>query len=241
MRGLFCWDRKRDKILGYKPLSKDEANPLDWVGMSPSGKWVLVAGVSGDGGKTSGLNIVDPGFSKWHRVSRTTAHSDVGTDVRGREVIVMQNPSTDYIDIVPLDPGTRPVTSSKEYAVGKARPLVRLFYSSNDPAGFSGSVHISCNVPGYCVVSTYCSPGKPERNWLDRSMILVKLDPEAPKAWYLAKIHNTTGTYWEETHATITRDGKQIVWASNWGKQVDRKTVFTMQLTMPPGWRERLK
>ena len=241
LRHLICWDRDQDKILGHMPLTADEAGPIDWVGMSPLGTWVIVGGDSDGGRKTAGLNITDPGFAEWHNLAVSTAHSDVGLDSHGREIMVMQNTATDHIDLIPLDPKTSSVTSPGGYASGLVRPLVRLFYSSDDPAGFSGGVHISCNAPGYCVVSTYYEPGAPEKNWLDRTIILLKLDPDKPKAWYLAKVHNTTGAYWEETQAAISRDGSRIVWASNWGKDPGKQQVFVLELTMPPNWRELLK
>lgn len=241
IRRLICWDREKDKILGNMPISAGDAGLIDWVGASPLGNWALIGGDSDGGRKTSGLNILDRGFSKSHRLAVSTAHSDVGLDVQGREVLVMQNSTTDYIDLIPLDPGVSPVASSENYAGGIIRPLVRLFYSSDDPEGFSGGVHISCNTPGYCVISTYNSPDEPERNWLDRTIIFVKLDPDQPRCWYLAKVHNTTKAYWEETHASISRDGSRIVWASNWGENAGREIVFVMQLTMPPGWRTLLK
>ena len=231
LRHLFCWDRDKDKVLGHMPLSADEAAPIDWVGMSPLGNWVVIGGDSDGGRKTAGLVITDPGFSKWHNLAPSTAHSDVGLDSQGREVLVMQNTATDYIDLIPLAPQT----------TGAVRPMVRLFYSSDDPAGFNGGVHISCNVPGYCVISTYYEPDTPEKNWLDRTIILLKLDPRKPKAWYLAKVHNTTGDYWEETQAAISRDGSRIVWASNWGQDPGQQRVFVLELAMPPNWRDQLK
>ena len=138
--------------------------------------------------------------------------------------MVMQNTATDHIDLIPLDPKASPVASFNEYNGNTIRPLVRLFYSSDDPAGFSGGVHISCNVAGYCVVSTYYEPDAPERNWLDRTIILVKLDPNQPKAWHLAKVHNTTGAYWEETQASISRDGSRIVLGLQLGQRSRTRT-----------------
>ncbi|MBN2328147.1 MAG: hypothetical protein JXR73_13430, partial [Candidatus Omnitrophica bacterium] len=116
-------------------------------------------------------------------------------------------------------------------------PLILLFYNSESPYGLQdGGLHISCNFPGYAVVSTHIEPGLAEHNWLDRSIVLVKLDPSNPEVFYLAKIHNTTQSYWEETHGTITNDGGKIVWATNWNQNVGQDQVFMMQLDMPPNW-----
>jgi hypothetical protein len=119
--------------------------------------------------------------------------------------------------------------------------LVRLFYDSESAHGLASGVHISCNTPGWCVVSTYIKPGEKEKNWLDRSIILVKLDPKKPRAWYLAKVHNTTDPYWEETQAAIAADGSKVVWACNWGQDVGKEKACLIQLDMPKGWKDLLK
>jgi hypothetical protein len=118
--------------------------------------------------------------------------------------------------------------------------LIRLNYNSDSPDGLNSGVHISCNTPSYCVISTTIAPGLPEQNWLDRSMVLVRLDAEDPRVFYLTKLHNTTSeeprVYWDETHASITRDGSRIIWADNWGENVGESAIFLMELIMPEGW-----
>ncbi|MDH3568239.1 MAG: hypothetical protein OEM61_12915, partial [Desulfobacteraceae bacterium] len=39
---------------------------------------------------------------------------------------------------------------------------------------------------------------------------------------------------WEETQATISSNGKKIIWASNWGNNVGTEQLFVMQLETPP-------
>jgi hypothetical protein len=64
-------------------------------------------------------------------------------------------------------------------------------------------------------------------------VVLVKLDPEKPRAFYLAGLHTTCGDYWEETQASITSDGSSVVWASNWNKNVGKGELFVMELFCP--------
>jgi hypothetical protein len=239
LRYVFTWDREEDRVLGIYKLSAQEAE-VDWVGMSPLGNWVLIGSDSGKG-KHAGLTMADKGLKRFHQLAHATAHSDVGLDANGREILVMQNSRTDHIDLIPIDWKTRPVTEDDAYPGSNRTPLVRLFYSSEAPYGLKSGVHISCNVPGWCVVSTYIAPGEKEQNWLDRSIILIKLDPLHPKAYYLAKVHNTCGAYWEETQATITKDGAKVLWASNWSQQVGKEQTFLVQLDMPKNWRNLLK
>lgn len=86
------------------------------------------------------------------------------------------------------------------------------------------------------MVSTYLEPKLKEQNWLDRSIILVRLDSRKPEAWYLAKVHSTRAEYWEETHATISRDGAKVVWAANFDEQIGKEKPVLVQLDLPGEW-----
>ncbi|MCX5887913.1 MAG: hypothetical protein NTY36_00495 [Deltaproteobacteria bacterium] len=107
----------------------------------------------------------------------------------------------------------KPVFNLEDYDNTKTIRLVRLYYRDTSPVGFRSGVHISCNYPGYAVISTYTANGVQEQNWLDRTATLARLDRVKPRLFFLAKIYNTTGQYgdsrdyWEETHASISRDG----------------------------------
>jgi hypothetical protein len=235
---IFTWDKNTDSILGLYEIPANE-NKLDWVGMSPLGNWVLIGGDYDNGGNLAGLTMANRELTQFHRLDYTTAHSDVGLDITGNEVIIMQNTMTDYIDLIPIDLQTQPILEAGgSYDNTNRSPLVRLFYSNESPFGMQSGIHISCNVPGYCVVSTFIEPNLPEQNWLDRTIVIVRLDGQNPQAHYLAKLYTTAGSYWEETQATITNDGSKIVWASNWGENVGNEQVFLMQLDMPPNWSE---
>jgi hypothetical protein len=236
LRYIFSWDRIEDRVLGVLKLSLAEAELIDWIGMSPKGTWVLIGGDSGEG-KTAGLVIANKELTEFHQIAHATAHSDVGLDSEGKEIIVMQNTRTDHLDLLPLDPNTKPMPEeSEDYEGTNLIPLMRLFYSSDSPDGFNCGIHVSCNCPGYCLISTYIEPGIKEQNWLDRSIVLVKLDRENPRVFYLAKVHNTTQEYWEETQATISNDGSKVVWASNWNQNVGEEKLFLLQLDMPDDW-----
>jgi hypothetical protein len=106
----------------------------------------------------------------------------------------------------------------------------------------STGIHISCNYPGYALISTYIQPNLADQNWLDRCLILVRLDRDRPRAVYLAKTYNTTQQYWEETHASISNDGARIVWMDNWGQscpEPQTPQLTLTQLDMPPHWQNR--
>jgi len=235
-RYLLTWDRKTGQVLGLYKVSAEERE-IDWVGMSPLGNWVLISADAVNKGRLVGVQIADKTLTRFHRIDYSGAHGDVGLDVAGREVLVTQNTRTDHIDMLPLDLKTKPILENGGSYEGTNRtPLVRLFCASESPVGLNSAVHMSCNAPGWCVVSTYIEPNVKEQNWLDRSIILVRLDPRKPQAFYLAKIHNTTKVYWEETHASISNDGSKVVWAANWDQNVGKEQCFLMQLDVPPSW-----
>jgi hypothetical protein len=240
---LFTWDRVQNKVLGKYFLPVDQRQNLDWVGMSTLGNWVVVGGGSDAGVPPNwGLMMASQDFSVWHLLHENTGHADVGLDTRGREVIVMQNAQTDYVDLIPLDLGTKPVNAVGDYTGNLIKPIVRLYYDDTSTIGLKSGVHISCNYPGYCLISTTILPNTTEQNWLDRCNILVRLDPNQAQAVYLAKIYNTTQQYWEETHGTISNDGSKIVWADNWGNSVpdSQNPIMTVtQLDMPPHWQRQ--
>ncbi len=239
-RYICCWDRQEDKITGIYKIPGNESE-IDWVGMSVKGNWVLIGGSSYNSGNLKGFTMANRQFTQFHRIDYSTAHADVGLDINGSEVIVMQNTRTDYIDLIPLDLKTKPILESGGSYEGTNRiPLIRLYYADDSSHGLSAGLHISCNTPGYCVVSTHNAAGDEEKNWLDRVHIIIKLDAKNPRAFYLAKVYNTCREYWEETHGTITNDGSRILWASNWNQNVGSEKMFLVQLDMPPNWKSLL-
>jgi len=238
VRYILTWDRLNDAILGRYTIEADQAD-IDWVGMSVNGNWVLIGGSEANNGDLAGLVMADKELTQFHRLDYATAHADVGLDSDGNEVIVMQGIRTDYIDMIPLDLNTQPIPEGSDSYDNTGRtPLMRLFYASESPQGLNSGVHISCNVPGWCVVSTTTEPDLPEQNWLDRTITLVRLDADRPRVFYLAKVYGTTatGAFWEETHAAITNDGARVIWATNWNQNVGDERVWNVELDLPAGW-----
>jgi hypothetical protein len=234
-RYIVTWDRHADRVLGLHPIAANQSE-IDWVGMSWKGSWVLIGGSENNADPLTGLVIANRELTEFHRVDWATAHADIALDNQGNEVVVMQNVRTDFVDLIPLDLATRPILDSGGSYEGTNRtPLVRLYYSSSS-SGLGSGIHVSCNTPGYCAVSTYIAPGLPEQNWLDRKIILVKLDRTHPRAYYLAKVYGTRAEYWEETQASISNDGTRVVFATNWNLSVGAERVWVMEIDLPAGW-----
>lgn len=245
---LFTYDLQTDSVLGVYPsdgstLPETGVIELDWVGISPLGNWVLIGSMDSNTGNIVGLTMASLDLTTFHRIDYTTSHADVGLDVNGNEVVVMQSYNTDTIDMIPLSLDSQPILESGGSETGTGRiPLIRLYYASDSTYGLSSGVHISCNTPGYCFISTTIPSSMPAANWLDRSLLLVRLDSDDPAVYYLAKLHNTISeeprVYWDETHGSISADGSLLVWADNWGLNVGTDQVFMMLLIMPENWQE---
>jgi len=236
-RYLFTWDRVTDTVLGTYTLPLNESD-IDWVGMSPKGNWVLIGGLDTNGGQLAGLTMANRALTQFHRLDFSTAHADVGLDINGNEVVVMQNVRTDYVDLIPIDLDTQPILDSGgSYAGTNRTPLIRLYYAS-DANGLNSGIHLSCNYPGYCLTSTVLDRGLSAQNWLDRKIVLTKLDPAHPRTFYLAHVYGVRGEYWEETQATIANNGARVVWTTNWGQEVGRipERVWDMQTSLPANW-----
>ncbi|MCL4693584.1 MAG: hypothetical protein KJ060_13875, partial [Candidatus Hydrogenedentes bacterium] len=231
-RYLFVWDLQEDRVLGTFKLAPDQSR-IDWVGMSPKGNWVLIGSDFDNAAPLAGLVMANRELNSFQQIHTTTGHADVGLDVAGNEIIVMQNAQTDYVDFIRLDTNTHAVVSEEDYPGSGHTRLMRLFYASDSPQGLNSGVHVSCNCPGWCVVSTTTDEGAPEQNWLDRTITLVRLDSIQPRVFYLAKVYGTRGSYWEETHATISCDGSRVVWATNWNTNVGQDKVWLMELRIP--------
>jgi hypothetical protein len=231
-RYLLTWDRQEDLVLGTWTIPLDESR-IDWVGMSPLGNWVVIGADWDNGGGKFGMVIADREFAQFHQIDYNAGHSDVGLDSEGNEVIVLQSNRTDSVDMLPLSPNAQPIDTGESYAGTERVQVMRLFYDSTSPLSLNSGIHISCNAPGWCVVSTFTEPNLPEQNWLDRTITLVRLDPAHPRVFYLAKVHGTAGAYWEETQASITHDGSRVVWSTNWNQHVGQERVWLMQLEIP--------
>ena len=232
LRYIFCWDSVEDEVLGTYALKREHAE-MDWVGMSPKGEWMLIASDTGNGKPFDGFVIADKNLTEFHQLEIATGHSDVGLDTSGNEVIVMQNARTDYVDLIPLRPDVKPVDSPEAYEGSGHQKIVRLFYANESPYGFNSSVHISCNANGYALISTYQDPGMGAKNWLDRSIVLVRLDPDAAKVYQVAKIHNSTADFWEETHGAISNDGAVVVWSANFDVDPGSRETHLLRVDLP--------
>ena len=178
-------------------------------------------------------------LTEFHRIDWATAHADVALDSQGNEVIVMQNVRTDYIDLIPLDPATQPILDSggsyagyESDAAGAPLLLFLLVRPGQRRPHLLQHARLLRRVDLHRARRARAELARPQdhpgRSWTARG--------RAPTTWPRSTAR--AAEYWEETHATITRDGSRVVWATNWNQNVGAERVWLMELDLPAGWRQ---
>lgn len=231
---VFCYDRVEDKIVGKIKLpipGFERQFGGNWVGMSPSGKYVLIG--------TAPVLVYDREFKKkpvklahgggWH--------CDVGLDDEGREVIFYQGgrkfspgaQSNGCYAMCDLETGTETVLTRKIGAPPGVEP------------------HFDCSnifTPGWGLVSMYHPAPAKQTHWTEYSIHLVELTRRKnppPRIWRICHTHANKGSYTDDPFATFDRFGSKIFFGSNWGTPIKKggdKDAY--QIELPPNWYENL-
>ena len=83
---------------------------------------------------------------------------------------------------------------------------------------WGGFEHISCRGPiGTCLVTGYPSPENGARDPLEDEIYMINLDGSAVVR--LAHHHSTGLDYWSQPRATISLDGRYVVFDTDWDLQ----------------------
>jgi len=225
---VFCYDRVEDRIVGKieLPISGFERQGGgNWVGMSPSGKYVLLG--------TAPMLVYDRELKK-PPVKLTHGggwHCDVGLDDEGREVIFYfggrtfspGGQSDGCYAMCDLETGTETVLTGK---IG------------GHPGG-----HLDCSsifTPGWGLVSTYHPASAVQSHWAEYSIHLVELTRRKnppPRIWRICHTHVNRARYIDDPFATFNRLGTKIFFGSNWGTPIEKGgDIDAYQVELPPTW-----
>lgn len=233
-KSVVCYDRIKKCITGKLDLpipGFERQGAGNWVGMSPSGKYVLLG--------TAPVLVYDREFSK-APVKLTHGggwHCDVGLDDEGREVIFYkggrtyspQGQSDGCYAMCDLETGTETVLSDK---IGGPKGMGKHFDAS------------AIFTPGWGLVSTYHAAPDIQTHWAEYSIHLVELTRRKtplPRIWRICHTHVNRSSYNDDPFATFGRFGTKIFFASNWGTPIKSGgDVDVYQVDLPPGWYEAL-
>lgn len=222
---LLSLTQAQGKITGKVAGSMDfpgSVQDLDWVSVSPSGKYIVVDYADDTTGRYHGVEVYDRNFNFLWQKPLGWGHSDLTIDANGDDCLVM--------DVYNPDSNT---TMYMKYRLsdGEATKLLEtsaLFYD-----------HISCRNTeqvGWVIISTYDNVGRltvsPD-SWLpfENEIFALKLDGSGETRG-LAHHHSRrfspttpdsdTSVYWAEPHATVGQRGDRILFGSNWGIDVEQ-------------------
>jgi len=225
---VFCYDRIEDRIIGKIELpipDFERQGGGNWVGMSPSGKYVLLG--------TAPMLVYDREFKK-PPVKLTHGggwHCDVGLDDQGREVIFYKGGHT-------FSPGGQ---SDGCYAMCDLETGTETVLSGK--IGGPPGMHFDCSsifTPGWGLVSTYHPAPAKQTHWAEYSIHLVELtrrkDPP-PRIWRICHTHVNRGSGIDDPFATFDRFGTKIFFGSNWGIPFKKGgDIDAYQVELPPNW-----
>lgn len=224
---IVVYDKQLDQIVARK--STGFLDKVNWVGMDMSGNHCIV-------GYDELLfpQILPRDLSKV--LSLTTGsngHGDFARTADGKDVLVYQNVSNDYI-------------AMSDLTTGKETRLVKIPFTTNPDIGlhFSGNC---AQTPGWVLVSTYGSknlpPGTSKHSWMDTQLFMVELKKK-PRIWRIAHTHAHTSldysgdkNYFAEAFAAINTSGSRIYVGSNWD---DYRTDYSeaYRVSLPENWIE---
>lgn len=245
MLGLMVWDKQTDSVVGSLVYPGGVSAP-NWVGMTPSGAFLVVAG--GEeivGGAAVKGRAYKRDFSDWTWTTCWGQHEDVLKGQNGNDYYVSaQVAGCDgdglfyYVELGD-ESGVGPDWVSQNYATRH-----KLSYGVYVGGGYNG-FHINgtaYDLPGTFLVSTSdCQYSNCPNTYSDR-LVRYNIDGSAPVV--IARTYNTYVNYWTEVFGASSRDGSLVIWGGNWCATgctsdvdayiVDVPTTFTITTTTLP-------
>ena len=193
----------------------------DWIGASPLGTYLVVQWKRDGDQRCSGLETFNVRTGEFiGRVTDGHQHGDLGVDSQGREFFMtyeVGHPSGEAAIGVRYLPGlatVAPVTY----------PLILPDWIGD---------HISCQnqqPAGYCLITT--SPGlNGQHDPLERELFLLSVDGRVRR---LAHHRSSQDSYWAQPRASISRDGRYVIFASDWGRNPGQDSVDPYIIDLRP-------
>ena len=182
---------------------------IDWVGISPSGKYVVVC----LNGTTKAHDVYDSQTMAFLRrlTPGSVTHGDLGYDTAGNEVLVTQNGSN--------------AISSIRLADGVSRQEM-------SATAMASNQHISCRNSarhGYCYVSTY-SDVWGVTQFMYREIFALKLDGSSTverfSQSFAAALPVNDLQYDRQAQGVPSRDGSQVIFSSDWGDASSSAIIY---------------
>ena len=217
--GLLTFDALEKRIIGTLDAAVFNRDMPDHIGITPSGKYAVPSWAFDDAGKGTRAYTLD--FSSYSTLlPRRSEHSDLAVGPAGEDLFIV----ADY----DIEPGIRVVNVE----TGASFELMKLYLGPDNKTSYSAHL---CGKAygrrGWAVISTYADNDNqvypsPKLFPMFRKIMLVELKPGG-RQYTIAYTQAVSeycsppgddgrrNCYIGEAHATVSRDGSRIMFASN--------------------------
>jgi hypothetical protein len=230
--GYLTWDMQTDTITGTL-VTADAANNTT---MSPSGDYIVISAASGGldfaqcaaSPNIRGTRAYTRNFASFKQVHYTATHADVARDTLGNEVYVSLNPGSSPWTAIPSNslyfiPLTGAGGPTMMVNLGAATTQWNSHYSGCCTPG----------KPGWIVLSVYDDTDRGDA-YLDNTVSLVQIKAN-PSVRRILNHRTTRYTYWQEPHATVSRDGLQVMVSMAWDSTSSTTPALAYLIGLPTG------
>jgi hypothetical protein len=205
-----------DRYSGTRRVRHLAAAP-NWIGMSHSGRFVVVSYNLAGMDANHGTVAFDRNLAFLRTVDASVSHGDLAVDVTGREVYVAGNDCTVNAP-VPARCAIASALAAFPLDGARSYPVIATSTGYN-PHGEHVSGRASGR-PGWVVISDSGASGTAAYPGLDQAFA-VRVSPAgnpfAPNVQPFAMLHHQRGlSYASSAMATVDPTGTRIVWGSEW-------------------------
>jgi len=213
---ILVYDLVMDEVISAMPIPQDSIWGFDWVSVSRGGNYVVIDYADTETGRYHGVEVYDRMMNFIWQKPLGAGHSDLGTESNGDEILVM-----DLYD----EETNETVYMKYRLSDGQETELLRTSLLFDQ--------HISLRNEArkdWCFISTFDYVDRltdDSLSWLpfEDEVFALKLDGSGD-VQRVAHHHSRrfspstpdpdNSVYWSEPHATVDREGKRILWGSNW-------------------------
>lgn len=197
---------------------------FDWASISPLGNYVVIDYANTIDAPFNGLEVYDTSFNFIWRQPIGAGHSDMGLDIGGTEVLIM--------DAYDVD-SNRTYINKYNLSNGSTTSLLDISPDFDQ--------HESCrnmNRPGWAYISTFDYVGlltDDSLTWqpfedevfalnMDGSGLVQRYNHHHSRRYSPSTPNSDSSVYFAEPHATVTKNGDRILYGSNWRLNMDQDT-----------------
>lgn len=213
--GVMTWDSQTDTILGTLTAAAHGGGSPEWLSMAPSGTHVVVGWPGG-----AGTRSYNAALNAYTHLATSAPYGDVCVGMAGQDVFCFFDEVQHAVRVADCATGSTYLLMSLLWGSGAAQEITRVSISglATDRPGY---VFLACYGEQFLDPSYGGSITPVRAPW--RKVFVAKLAPSG-QAYNIAHSRAGAGDYGGRagaTDAVPSRDGRRVIWASNFGGQGD--------------------